>query len=106
MTHRRLLVLAVLIYVTLDMSLPAMPGAFVFAPADSAEGTEVRARAAAETVALPAQARDAGFVLFQPPLEVEERLASVSSAERHGQPVVSWRSQAQYDPAPPSEDPH
>jgi hypothetical protein len=105
-THRRLLVLAVLIYVTLDLSLPAMPGAFVFEPADSAEGAQVRARGATETVALPAQARDPGFVLFQALLEVKERLSPVRSAERHGQPVVSWRSRARYDSAPPSEDPH
>lgn len=104
--HRRLLVLAILIYVTLDLSLPAMPGAFVFEPADSAESTQVRARTAAETVALPALARDPGFVLFQPALEVDERLAQASLAERPWRPVVSWQSRAQYDSAPPSEDPH
>jgi hypothetical protein len=104
--YHRVFVLAILIYLTLDLSLAAMPGAFVFAPADSAEGTEVRARGATETVVLPGQSRDPGFVLFQPPLEVEERLAPVSPVERRGQPVVSWQSRAQYDPAPPSEDPH
>ena len=106
LSHRRLLVLAVLIYVTLDLSLPSMPGAFVFAPADSAESTRVRARVAAETVALPAQARNPGFALFQPPLEVRERLAPSNSAERRWRPVVSWRSQATDDLAPTSEDPH
>ena len=106
MTHRRLLVPAVFVYVTLDLSLPAMPGAFVFALADSAEGARVRARGATETVALPAQARNPGFVLFLPPPEVKERFAPVRLAERHGQPVVSWRSQARYESAPPSEDPH
>lgn len=105
-TYRRFLVLAVLIYVTLDLSLPAMPGAFVFAPADSAEGTGVRARAATEIVAGLTQTRDAGFVLFQPPLQLEERLAPVSSAESHARPGVSWRSPAHNDPATPPEDPH
>jgi len=104
--HRRLLVLAILVYVTLDQSLPAMPGAFVFEPADSAESTQVRARAVAETVALPALARDPGSVLFQPPLPGDERSVSVTSAERRARPVVSWPSRAQYDSAPPSEDPH
>jgi hypothetical protein len=104
--HRRLLVLAILIYLTLDLSLPAMPGAFVFESADSVESAQIRARATAESVALPALARDPGFVLFQPPLEVKERLAPVSSAERRGRPVVSWRSRAPYDSAPPSEDHH
>lgn len=96
--------LAILVYVTLDLSLPAMPGAFVFAPADSAESVQVRARAATEAVAQPTQARDPGFVLFQPPLEVKERRAPVS--ERHGPPMVSWRSRACYDSSPLSEDPH
>jgi hypothetical protein len=31
------LLFAIIVYVTLDLSLPAMPGAFVFEPADSAE---------------------------------------------------------------------
>jgi len=106
MRHRRSLVLAILIYVTLDLSLPAMPGAFVFEPADSAESTQVRARAAAETVGLPAMARDAGSLLFEPPREGANRLAHVSSPERRGRFVVGWQSRAQYDPAPPSEDPH
>jgi hypothetical protein len=99
--------LVLLIYLTLDLSLPAMPGAFVFEAADSTESTQVRARAAAETVALPALARAPVALLFQPPrLEGDVRLAPVISAERRARPVVSWQSRAQYDPAPPSEDPH
>ena len=105
MRHRRLLVLAILVYVTLDLSLPAMPGAFVFEHADSAESTQVRARAAAETVALPALARDPGSVLSQP-LEGDERLAPASSAERRGRPVRTWSFLPHVDPTPPSEDPH
>ena len=92
--------LAVLVYVTLDLSLPAMPGAFVFEPADSAESTQVRARAAAESVALPALARDPGCVLFQPPRGGDERRA------HRERPVGSWQSRAPHDSAPPSEDPH
>jgi hypothetical protein len=37
MTRRRELLVAILVYVTLDLALPAMPGAFVFEPADSVE---------------------------------------------------------------------
>jgi hypothetical protein len=106
MRHRRSLVLAILIYVTLDLSLPAMPGAFAFEPAESAESTQVRARTAAETVELPALAPDPGPLLFQPPREGDKRVADVSSPARRARPVVSWQSRAQYDPAPPSEDPH
>ena len=97
---------AILAYVTLDLSLPEMPGAFVFEPADSAESTQIRARAAAEMVALSAQARDRGSVLSQPPLEPKALFAPTRSAERHVQPVVSWRPRAPYDSAPPSVDPH
>jgi hypothetical protein len=102
------LVLTVLIYVTLDLSLAAMPGAFVFEAEDSAESTQVRARAADERVALSALAHDPVFVLFQPALGIDERLAPtpVRSAEWRGRALVSWRSRAHHDSAPPSEDPH
>jgi hypothetical protein len=102
----RLFVLAVLVYVTLDLSLPGMPGAFVFEHADSAESTQVRARAGAETVALPALARDSGVVLPQPLCEVSERLAPGKRAERRRRPMAGWQSRAHCDSAPPSEDPH
>ena len=104
-THRPMLLLAVLIYVTLDLSLPAMPGAFVFDPAESVESTQSRARAAAETVALPAAARDA-FVRSRPLLEVKDRLTPPESVERRRGPVMGRRADAPHDPAPPSEDPH
>ena len=67
---------------------------------------QIRARAASETVALSAQARDPGCALFQPRLEVKERLAPARSAEHCGRPVVNWRSRTPYDLAPSSEDPH
>jgi len=66
--HRPALLLAILIYLTLDLSLPTMPGVFVFEAADSVESTQIRTRAAAETVAPPALTHDPGFVLFQLPL--------------------------------------
>jgi hypothetical protein len=105
-THRRLLVLAFLVYVTLDLSLPAMPGAFVFEPADSAEGTHIRARVGAETVALPAEACGAASTLFQLRLDGKERLAPVGPVEQRGRPVVARRARVPVDFAPSSEDPH
>lgn len=104
MSHGRLLVLAVLVYVTLDLSLPEMPGAFVFEPADSAESTQVRARSAGEIVTL-ALARDPGSAMLRPLLEGVARPV-VRPVERRVRPVVGRSSQAQNDPAPPSEDPH
>lgn len=103
--HQSPFLLVILIYVTLDLSLAAMPGAFVFEPAESVESTRIRARVSAETVVLPAPPRDA-FVLSRLPLVVKDRLAPTLSVERRGPPVLSWRSRAPYDLAPPSEDAH
>ncbi|HET9854868.1 MAG TPA: hypothetical protein VFR53_07410 [Methylomirabilota bacterium] len=105
-TPWRLLVLATLVYVALDLSLPAMPGAFVFEPEGSAEGTRFRAaRADAETPMLPTQVRAPASALFQVPLDGKERLAPVAPAETRGRPVVHRRSPAPLDSAPASEDP-
>lgn len=104
-THRRRLVLAILVYVTLDLSLPGMPGAFVFEPADSAEGTHIRARAGAEAIALPAQARSSASALFPGPVDVRERLAPVAPAEQRGSPVAGWRFRVPGESPPPAEDP-
>lgn len=71
-----------LLYVTLDLSLAEMPGAFVFEAADSAETTQVRARAAAETVALPALAADPRVAPSQDPPGEERPTPSVTSANR------------------------
>lgn len=95
----------ILLYVTLDLSLPTMPGAFVFDPADSVESTHGRARSVVEIVVLPAPAPDA-CVLFRPPVDVKDRVVPIVSTERVRPPVLSWRSRALLDPAPPSEDPH
>lgn len=107
MTLRRLLVLAVLVYVTLDLSVAAMPGAFVFEPEYSTEGTHIRARHGTETVALPVQARGAATALLQVPQDRKERLAPVGPAEQRGRrPAVGWRARASVYSAPSSEDPH
>lgn len=105
MKHPPALLLAVLLYVTLDLSLPAMPGAFVFSSSDSVESTRVRTRAAVEIVVLPAPFRDAFFRL-RPALDAKDRLAPAESVERGRRPVPIWRIRAPLDSAPPSEDPH
>ncbi|HSE03413.1 MAG TPA: hypothetical protein VLK35_04580 [Methylomirabilota bacterium] len=105
MKHRTALLLAILLYVTLDLSLPTMPGAFVFEPADSVESTYARARTVVEIVVLPTPTPDA-LVLSRPPVDVKDRLVPSVSAERARRPVLAWRSRALHDPAPPSEDPH
>jgi hypothetical protein len=105
-THRRLLVLAILVYVTLDLSLAGMPGAFVFESADSAEGTHLRSRAAADSVAPPALARGPASAPFRMSLDVKARLAPVGPADHRARLLVGRRAPTALDPAPSSEDPH
>ncbi len=104
MSHRRSLVLAILVYVTLDLSLPGMPGAFVFEPGATAESTQVRARSAAEAISpLPAQAP--GIVALLAPAEaVTAQPASVDPPR--ARPIASRKPHAPPDAAPASEDPH
>ncbi len=106
MAHRYPLVLAILIYVTLDLSMPGMPGAFVFECEDSAEGTRVRARFGAETGALPALIRDPASAPVQPHLQGDERPAPRVSAPQRSRRLVSWPAQARYEYPRSSEDPH
>jgi hypothetical protein len=102
---RPALLLAILLYVALDLSLPAMPGAFVFDATDSVESTQTRPRLSVETVLLPAPVKDA-LVPAPPPRDDRRRLASAARAERERRPVPIRRSRPLHDPAPPSEDPH
>jgi hypothetical protein len=106
--HRWQLVLAILVYVTLDLSLAEMPGAFVFEPGDSVEsvqGSGSRARAAADVVVLPAEAGSRP-VLSRLPADYARRLARADRIELRWHPVRSRPSSAHVDPAPQSEDPH
>ena len=97
--------MAVLLYVSLDLSLPMMPGAFVFDVGDSVESVQThRGRLTAEV--LPTLAKDSSLV-SQPRIEVaNQRLATPATSRRL---VVPWcRSchRAALDPAPSSEEPH
>ena len=57
--RRRALLLALLTYVSLDLSLAGMPGAFVFDPADSVESAQgARTRAPSPLLAVPASAAE------------------------------------------------
>ena len=104
--RRRPLVLAILIYVTLDLSLAGMPGAFVFESSDSVESVQgARARAAADVVAVPAEA--GGVVVpTRPPADHVRRLVQANRVEPRGRPVRARSFLAFVDPAPASEDPH
>jgi hypothetical protein len=64
---RRTALLALLVYVTLDLSLPAMPGAFVFEVDESVESVHgTRGRVAADVSAAPVRSHDAVVVVTAP----------------------------------------
>lgn len=76
---RRSLLLALLLYFSLDLSLPELPGAFVFDPAGSAESVEVaRGRLAAEAVVLPAPAQEASRVWQIPQSDLRHHLVATA----------------------------
>ncbi|HWN15561.1 MAG TPA: hypothetical protein VNU02_16970 [Candidatus Dormibacteraeota bacterium] len=98
MTLRRALILALLVYVVLDLSIPTMPGAFGFDPDDSVESVYQ----AAEAVIPPASGA-ATFVLSALPPDSGRRPVPVDPGRER--PRSSGRSAASDEP-PPSEDPH
>jgi hypothetical protein len=93
--HSPYALVAVLLYLTLDLSLPSMPGAFVFDASDSVD-IDVSSHHEAPAVAVTAE-RDPslGSVRRHEPVRLALRLDA-----RAGRP----RSVA--DAPPPSEDPH
>jgi hypothetical protein len=105
MKYRPALLVAVLLYVTLDLSLPAMPGAFVFDPADSIESIQAgRGRAATEVVMPHVPSGDAVLPSRRP--EINDRRTPTPPVERRGRPFVSYLSRASSDPPSSSEDSH
>ena len=102
---RPALLIAILLYITLDLSLPAMPGAFVFSPADSVESLQIRARAAVEILTLPAPVRDSS-ALSELARDDADRPMPAERIARERDPVPIARSRVRRDPAPSSEDPH
>lgn len=106
MTRQRALLVAILVYVSLDLSLAMMPGAFVFEPGDSVESLHVRRGSPTpEFLAVPAPTRE-GFVAVKPRGDIVDRRASPESFERHDRPVVTRLHRPPADVAPAPEDPH
>ena len=66
--RRHALVLAVVVYVGLDLSLAGMPGAFVFDPADTVESAHgIRAHGARPLLAAQASPAETSIALSVPP---------------------------------------
>jgi hypothetical protein len=94
-----------LVYVTLDLSLPAMPGAFVFEPADSVESIQSHgARAALELGMSPALTTES--LVLRVPDDVSERWVRRGEVARLMYVVLSCQPRAALDPDARSEDPH
>ena len=100
------MLLAILLYVTLDLSVPTIPGAFVFESVDSVEISSGRGgQGKAEIPVLPALAGDP-FGVSQPSVDLRDRLAANSNVALLGHPILNRLPRATLDPDPPSEDPH
>jgi hypothetical protein len=101
---RRIVLCALLAYVSLDLSLPMMPGAFVFEPADSIDGTQSHGRRALDVVVIRELAR--APVLASEPTKDRPRLTfspeTVPSVHR----AVSLSHKSTLEPTPPPEEPH
>jgi hypothetical protein len=100
------LLLAILVYVTLDLSLASMPGAFVFDAAQSIESTHSGlGRAAAEVVVRSVEAAEPSVPCA--PVRDLTAAASVPTA-RLARALMTPRClpRAVLDTAPASDDPH
>jgi hypothetical protein len=106
-TRRRALICAILVYVALDLSLPSMPGAFVFAPEDSVESIQAnRGRGSVDVVLLPAPIVNYWFVLTPPRAEVTDRPARTVEVAPSARSVVHRLPRATLELAPSVADPH
>jgi hypothetical protein len=101
---RREILVAILIYVALDLSLPAMPGAFVFEAADSVEsigGGRMATRAVVFPAPAPSPVSPMPQLCAAPP---HRRVAG--EVREFGAPRTRRLPGAAGDPSEPSEDPH
>jgi hypothetical protein len=103
-TGRRLFVLVILLYVTVDLSVAAMPGAFVFDASDSVESLQMtRVRPVADVPLDSAPTPDAGALIVQVDVRHRRLPPRRSAVPRH-----AGDSSRRKAPEPPglSEDPH
>jgi hypothetical protein len=104
---RRALICTMLIYVALDLSLPAMPGAFVFEPGDSVESIQSnRGRESGKVAVPPARVLNEPVVLARPRPDATAHPAPPRPVAPRARSVVNHLPRAPFDLAPPTEDPH
>ena len=97
--------MAILVYVTLDLSLPTMPGAFVFEPDDSVESIG-GGRLVAKIVVVPAAGGSSFLPWSRPPGDLRHRLRASRAVWLLGCRPEIWLPRAICAPSPPAEDPH
>ena len=104
---RRALLLAVLVYVIFDFSLPWVQGAFVFEAGDSVDGIQIsRSRLAAEAPTLSAPQGNP-FVLLPPRIDLRHRKPPISDIVSLAKPEARCLPRADCAASPlSSEDPH
>jgi hypothetical protein len=104
-TRRRRLLIAVLVYVGLDLSLPAMPGAFVFEAAHSVESA-IGGRQVLRAVVVPAPVASRVLACPVPSSEAGSRITTLREEPAPKRPVSRRLPRCVADPGRPSEDPH
>jgi hypothetical protein len=104
----RALLLVLLVYVTLDLSLPGMPGAFVFDPAGSVESTSrVRESVDAPPVSLPAPDSSGRHATSEAVALLRARIEADRSTRRSEHPLPrATVARAPAHSTGASEDPH
>jgi len=103
--RRRRLLLAILVYVTLDLSLPTMPGAFVFETGDSVESIG-GGRMTARVAVLPTPPGSSMLSASQLRSDLPHRRLASSEVPPLACPRARCLPRACCDPSQPSEDPH
>jgi hypothetical protein len=102
---RREFLLAILVYVALDLSVPAMPGAFVFEAADSVESTG-GGRVAVRVVVLPTTTASPVQASVQLHGDLPRRLPAGCEVPSLRHPAARCLPRTADTPSPSSEDPH
>lgn len=97
--------MAILVYVALDLSLPMMPGAFEFEPADSVESIG-GGRLTARVVVLAIPAAGSSQIVSRLRSDLRHRLPPRSEVAPLGRPPGHRPPRVIGDPSQPSEDPH
>lgn len=102
--HRRGMLVAILLYVALDLSLPAMPGAFAFDSAGAVETAGIARVRPGPAVSAPV--RD-WMALSRRDIDVRGRVAPVGDMTRVPRPPRLDRPlRASIDLPPAPEEPH